>query len=262
MGCERGVGAVYCKGMFNLDHKWFRAKDYGWGWHPATWEGWALTFLWAFSIIADFMWLSSVSQSGSDVFLNFIPHTVVLTGLYLVLVVLTGEMPKWRWGGVTVTPSVVWTQTGILIGFILLAHLAGIIGAVATNTAIPDWYMALEKPGYTPPNWVFGPIWAILYTMMGAASYIVYTKHAQKGANISLLIYFMHLGVNALWSYVFFGMRNPELGLWVLMLMIVMVGTLVVRFWKHSKFASALLIPYLLWACFAMYLNTSISLLN
>jgi len=248
--------------MFNLQKKWFRARNIGWGWQPATWEGWGLTFLWAFAVIADFVWVDGASHSASDTLINFIPHAVVITGLYLVLVILTGEEPKWRWGGPTITPGMVWKQTAYVIGFVLLAHLAGIIGALATSTAIPEWYMALQKPGYTPPNWVFAPVWGILYTMMGIASYLIFTKWKEKGARMSLLIYFIHLGVNALWSYVFFGLRNPELGMWILMLLIVLVATLVVRFWKLNKLAAVLMVPYLLWACFAMYLNTSISLLN
>lgn len=248
--------------MINLEEKWFKAKDYGWGWVPATWEGWGLTFLWGTAIVGDFIWIDKATASPIETLMLFIPHAVVLTGLYLLLVVLTGETPHWRWGGLTVTPSKVWRETAILVGFILLAHLAGVIGAIATNTAIPEWYAALQKPGLTPPDWIFAPVWSILYTMMGGASYLIYTHWKEKGARMSLLIYFVHLCVNALWSYVFFGLRNPEAGIWILMLLIIMVATLVVRFWKHSKFAAVLMVPYLLWACFAMYLNTSISLLN
>jgi tryptophan-rich sensory protein len=248
--------------MFNLDRKWFRAKDYGWGWTPSSLEGWIMTALWAVALVADFIWINGSSHSASDILINFIPHAVVLTGLYLLVVILTGETPHWRWGGPTVTPGRVWKETGMLVGFIVLAHIAGIIGAVATNTAIPDWYMALEKPGYTPPNWVFGPVWAILYTMIGAASYIIFSKRKNVEVRFTMLIYFIHLGFNALWSYIFFGLRNPEVAAWVLAILIIMIVTLVIRFWQHSKFAAALLIPYLAWCCFALYLNTSISLLN
>lgn len=150
-------------------------------------------------------------------------------------------------------------QWGILILFVLLCHTAGIIGSFFTIDAIPTWYQTLHKPSFSPPNWVFGPVWLTLYTLMGAAVFLVWKKH---GTIRAFWLFWVHLFFNALWSVLFFGLQSPRYALVDIGVLWVLLGITTVLFFRLSRVAGWLLVPYLLWVTFASILNMAIVLLN
>ena len=141
---------------------------------------------------------------------------------------------------------------------ILLAQSAGFIGTFFTISAIPAWYAFLNKPTFSPPNWLFGPVWTILYTLIGISLYRIWIKN-KKG---SLNLFILHLILNAAWSPIFFGLKNLGLAFLVILMMDVSLVIIIKRFIKLDKLAGYLLIPYLLWISFATVLNFSIWKLN
>ena len=146
---------------------------------------------------------------------------------------------------------------------IALAQAAGVVGALFTTPNIAGWYDLLLKPSLNPPSWVFGPVWTLLYTMMGISFYLVWTRHlGGRKRTTWLRLFLVHLAVNTAWSIVFFGDRQPFAALFVigtLWLMIAILSALALRF---NKVAGYLLVPYLLWVSFASYLNYTIWSLN
>lgn len=153
------------------------------------------------------------------------------------------------------------TQVFILLIFILISQGAGILGSFATVPNIDSWYATLLKPALNPPNWIFGPVWTTLYTLMGIASYLVW--RARRGAwKCALGLFFIHLGVNAMWSIVFFGEQNIAVALGIILVLDVLLIEIIRRFYSISKTAAIILIPYLVWVVFATYLNASIYFLN
>lgn len=148
-----------------------------------------------------------------------------------------------------------------LILSLLLPQLAGAVGALFTIQAIPIWYKFLNKPSFSPPNWLFGPAWLILYLLMGIALYLNWIKKT-KQAKFNVRLFFIHLFFNLIWTPIFFGARNLFLALIVIIIIWVLIVMMIFKFWKVNKLSSFLLIPYLLWVTFATILNLSILLLN
>lgn len=150
-----------------------------------------------------------------------------------------------------------------LVIFILIAQVTGVVGSFFTVPAIGGWYEALNKPFFQPPNWIFGPVWVGLYTLMGTAAYLVWRKRGENPeAKGALTLFGIHLVFNALWSVIFFGFQNPFLALIeiiILWALIVLVGW---RFLNISVLAGYLLLLYLAWVSFALVLNYSIWQLN
>jgi len=150
-----------------------------------------------------------------------------------------------------------------LILAIAICELAGIIGTIFTVPAISGWYSTLQKPLLNPPNWLFGPVWITLYALMGIAAFLVWQVGWQKKEiRIALGIFTVQLLLNTLWSIVFFGLQSP---LWALINIVVLwlaIIATMMSFYKISKPAMYLLVPYLLWVSFASYLNYSIWILN
>lgn len=148
-----------------------------------------------------------------------------------------------------------------LIFFILVSQAAGILGSFFTFSAIDSWYQFLAKPPLTPPDWIFGPVWTLLYALMGIATYLVWRgAHPKKWRAIGLFL--AHLIVNAAWSIIYFGEQSILGALAVIILLDVLVIWIILRYWNISKTAAYLLIPYLLWILFATYLNAGILFLN
>lgn len=133
---------------------------------------------------------------------------------------------------------------------------AGIIGSFFTISSIPTWYQTLNKPSFSPPNWVFGPVWTILYILIGISLYLVWQKKKVP------TVFWVQLVLNAVWSIIFFGMRNPVLALVDIVALWVAIILTIKAFYKINKLAGNLLIPYILWVSFATILNLSIVLLN
>jgi len=150
-----------------------------------------------------------------------------------------------------------------LVVAVVVTQLAGIIGSLFTFSAIPTWYATLTKPELNPPSWIFGPVWTTLYLLMGVSAFLIWQKGwARKDVKIALSVYGVQLVLNALWSIVFFGMQNPGLALVNIALLFVSIVATMVLFYKISRPAMYLLIPYILWVSFASYLNYAIYALN
>jgi benzodiazapine receptor len=149
---------------------------------------------------------------------------------------------------------------------LLLPFIAACIGTYYTTPAIPTWYQALQKPFFTPPNWIFGPVWTLLYLLMGLSLYLVWktpVKKVNKQALRSAIVLFgFQLICNTLWSIVFFGLQSPELGLLVIAMLWALIFATIWKFYAFNKTASYLLVPYILWVSFASFLNLYIVVLN
>ncbi|MFX0133122.1 MAG: TspO/MBR family protein [Candidatus Hodarchaeota archaeon] len=150
-----------------------------------------------------------------------------------------------------------------LIFCIVICQLAGIIGSIATAPAIPNWYQFLNKPSFTPPSWLFAPVWISLYTLMGIATFIIWNKGLEELNNkIGLIFFSIQLVLNALWSIIFFGLKSILGGLILIITLDIAVVITIILYYKVSKIAGALLIPYIVWLSIATALNYSILLLN
>jgi len=142
---------------------------------------------------------------------------------------------------------------------LVIVFLAGFIGQIFTTPAIPAWYATLNKPGFTPPNWVFAPVWTLLYLMMAVAFYLIWIKDSK---NQGIKLFLGQLALNSLWSILFFGLRSPALGFACIILLWLAILYTIIEFNKTSKIAAYLLIPYLLWVTYASALNLAVSVLN
>ena len=142
---------------------------------------------------------------------------------------------------------------------VILCEGAGIIGSFFTTPVIGSWYVALPKPSFNPPNWIFAPVWTLLFFLMGVSLYLIWNEK-QKGKNIqtAVLIFFQQLFLNILWSALFFGMHNPALAFVEIIVLWFAILMTIFYFAKISKTAAWLLVPYILWVSFAAILNFSI----
>lgn len=144
---------------------------------------------------------------------------------------------------------------------LLAPQLAGAIGALYTAETRETWYRELTLPGFSPPDWVFGPVWTTLYILMGIAAFLIWRRGLRQ-VWPAMLLFVIQLALNALWPFLFFGLRSPLAGLsGIIALWGVLLAT-VIAFWSVSRAAGALLIPYLAWVSYALILNYSIWRLN
>jgi len=150
-----------------------------------------------------------------------------------------------------------------LIISIVICNSAGFIGSIFTTSAIPTWYSSLEKPSFNPPNWVFGPVWTTLYTLMGISAYLVWRQGIHNSqVKTALIIFGIQLFLNAIWSPIFFGLRALFAALVVIGILWITILLTIFTFYKVSTIAALLLIPYILWVSFATVLNYSLWALN
>ncbi|MGD9388093.1 MAG: tryptophan-rich sensory protein [Gammaproteobacteria bacterium] len=141
-----------------------------------------------------------------------------------------------------------------LVFWLVLAYIIAAIGAIASVNA-PEFYGRLMQPTWAPPAWLFGPVWTTLFTMMGVASWLVWRSAPLEATRGTLGLYIVHLGFNALWSWLFFAWN---LGFWAfveLLLLWVLIVAVILSFWRFSRAAALLLVPYLGWVTFAGALN-------
>lgn len=151
----------------------------------------------------------------------------------------------------------------MLLLFILVCQSAGLIGSLFTFPAIDSWYAGLIKPSFSPPNWLFGPAWTTLYTLMGIAIFLIWLSPKEnKERDKSFVLFFTQLILNTLWSIIFFGLKNPLLAFVEILLLWALILLTTIQFYKVNKSASFLMIPYILWVSFASVLNLFIFLLN
>ncbi|MFH1682806.1 MAG: TspO/MBR family protein [Candidatus Woesearchaeota archaeon] len=146
-----------------------------------------------------------------------------------------------------------------LVISIMICQLAGVIGSLFTANSVSTWYVDLVKPSFNPPSWIFGPVWIILYLLMGISLYLVWVKRTDK---LALSVFGIQLFLNSLWSILFFGLRNPLFAFVEIIFLWVMILYSFILFYKISKKAAYLLVPYLLWVSFAAVLNIFLYLLN
>ncbi len=143
-----------------------------------------------------------------------------------------------------------------LILALALPQVAGVIGGFFSAANVPTWYQSLLKPSFTPPGWIFGPVWGVLYLMMGVAFFFVLISEQGKDkVRFASGLFCVHLLFNALWSFLFFGLHNPLFAFINIIILWIMITILVFVFWRIKKLAGALLIPYWFWVCFASVLN-------
>ncbi len=156
-----------------------------------------------------------------------------------------------------------WKNAAQLLLCILLCQAAGAIGVVSTDTGSSPWYQALRKPWFNPPGWIFGPVWTLLYLMMGIALFIVWRRGWELAiVRWALLAFAIQWVLNAAWTPVFFGAHWPVGGLLVIVPMWLAIGATVLLFWHISPAAGLLLLPYWAWVSFATLLNSALVYLN
>ena len=143
--------------------------------------------------------------------------------------------------------------------FLITTFSASFIGGITTFKFKEPWYSTLVKPSFNPPDWVFGPVWTILYILMAIAIWNVWIK--SKNINV-VYLYFIHLFFNTTWSVVFFGFNQIELALINLIVLILFIVILFRKYNVVSKLSAYLMIPYFLWCCFAFLLNLNLMMLN
>ncbi len=150
-----------------------------------------------------------------------------------------------------------------LIVSIIICQLAGIIGGLFTSQTIPTWYQTIKKPAFTPPNWIFGPVWTLLYLLMGIALYLVWKSAAPgKAKALAVFFFFAQLALNVLWSFLFFFLKNPLAGFIDIIVLWISILVTILLFYPLSKVGALLLVPYILWVTFASVLNYFLWQLN
>lgn len=150
-----------------------------------------------------------------------------------------------------------------LIISIVLCLGVGLVGSVFTISSIPTWYVTLNKPVFSPPNYLFAPVWTILYILMGISLYLIWREGVKKQKVKDALMNFgFQLFFNAIWTPVFFGARSLSLGLAVIILTLYFIARTIGAFAKVNKSAAYLLYPYIVWVGFAAILNFSVWILN
>lgn len=147
----------------------------------------------------------------------------------------------------------------VLVLFIVISLSAGVIGSQFP----PDiWYRSLEKPSWNPPDYLFAPVWTLLYIMMGVAAWIVWMNGEKGKRSVPMTVFGVQLAANALWSYLFFGINRPDLAFIEIIAMWILICVTIMLFWKVKRSAGLLLIPYLAWVSFATALNFQLWQLN
>lgn len=149
-----------------------------------------------------------------------------------------------------------------LLILILLCEGVGFLGSFFTVANIPTWYASLEKAPFNPPNWIFGPVWTILYFLMAVSLFLILEKKIKKQKTVLIALFIIQLVLNFLWSLIFFGLHQPAIAFLEIELLWIAIALLIIDSWKYSKSAAILLVPYLLWTSFASLLNLYIVVLN
>ena len=143
----------------------------------------------------------------------------------------------------------------------LMCQLAGFIGSFFTIKSVSTWYLTLNKPLFSPPSWIFSPVWIILYLLMSISFYLVWTSKS-KNKKIALNFFLIQLSFNTLWPILFFGLKSISLAFIDIVLLWIFILITISSFYKISKMSAYLLAPYILWVSFAMILNFSIFMIN
>ena len=138
----------------------------------------------------------------------------------------------------------------------------GFLAGMFTSQAIPTWYASLNKPAFSPPNWVFGPVWTSLYILLGISLFLIWKDEASKDRNRAIKVFSIQMLLNFAWSFLFFYFHLIGVALIEIILLWVSIGYMIYLFYKIRPFAAYLNIPYLIWVSFAVILNTGYYFLN
>ena len=149
-----------------------------------------------------------------------------------------------------------------LFGFLAVTFAAAAIGGAVTSSSVSSWYQFLAKPAYSPPDWVFAPVWSALYAFMAIAAWRVYGTLRRGIDSAEMWAYGVQLTLNVLWTVVFFGLRLPGEAFVVMMVLWVSILATTVAFYERDRKAGLLMVPYLAWVSFAACLNMAIWRLN
>lgn len=149
-----------------------------------------------------------------------------------------------------------------LLAFVAVCATAALVGSAFTAPSIPEWYGSLVKPSFTPPSWLFGPVWSVLYLAMAIAGWLVWLRPRNIAVALPLALFGGQLVLNALWSILFFGLQAPGIALVEILTLWAMIFATLISFWKISTIAGWLFVPYLAWVSFATILNFEIWRLN
>jgi tryptophan-rich sensory protein len=149
-----------------------------------------------------------------------------------------------------------------LVAALAVCGGAAAIGGVVTNAQLEDWYASLRRPGFAPPNYVFGPVWSVLYLTMAVAAWLVWRRDVLSASILPLGLFLLQLVANVAWSCLFFGLQSPALALVEIFLLWGLIAATLIAFWRRSRLAGLLLVPYLAWVTFAAVLNFAFWRLN
>jgi translocator protein len=151
-----------------------------------------------------------------------------------------------------------------ILSIVVTCLVVGYFSGIVTRSSVTTWYPTLIKPSFNPPNWVFAPVWSTLYIIMGIAAGLVWNRidFEKETVKKALQFFAIQLALNALWSYLFFGLKNPMLAGLEIIILWLMIYETYIQFTKINKISGYLFIPYLLWVSFAAVLNGSIWWLN
>ena len=152
----------------------------------------------------------------------------------------------------------IWT----LVAFLVVCFGAAALGSYFTTPSIPGWYESLNRPNWTPPNWVFGPVWSLLYLCMALAAWLVWRRLGFQGAWVPLSLFGLQLVLNVAWSVIFFGLRSPGWAFMEILSLAAAILATLVAFWVVTVWAGLLMVPYLMWVAFAAALNFAIWRMN
>jgi tryptophan-rich sensory protein len=150
----------------------------------------------------------------------------------------------------------------VLLGFLAACFAVAGVGGWFTSMGQPEWYGSLNKPGWTPPSWLFGPVWTALYAAMAVAAWLVWKEAGFPDARAALTLFFIQLALNLAWSGIFFALRSPGWALLDIAALWVAILATALLFFRHSTWAGALMVPYLLWVTYAAALNAAVWRLN
>jgi len=154
-------------------------------------------------------------------------------------------------------------KIGKLFCSITVCLSTGILGSFATRNSITNWYAHLSRPSFTPPDWTFGVVWPVLYVMMGISAFLIWNMDInRRQVRVALGVFALQLILNGLWTPIFFGLHLIGVALVEIVMMWAAILLTIFTFWKVSKAAALLLLPYILWVSFAVVLNASLFLLN
>jgi len=141
-----------------------------------------------------------------------------------------------------------------LVGWLALAFATAAVGAIASIEA-STFYAQLARPVWSPPGYIFGPVWSVLYALMGVSAWLVWREKGAQRRRLALALFVTQLGANALWSWLFFAWHKGALAFADVLFLLALIGAMIATFWSVRRLAAVLMVPYLVWVCFASALT-------